>query len=36
LIGGAVGYRPEPLEGPAEGNVLICCAQPHSDIEIDL
>ena len=36
LIGGAVSYGPEPLEGPAEGNVLICCAQPQSDIEIDL
>lgn len=36
LIGGAVGYGPEPLEGPAEGNVLICCAQPQSDIEIDI
>jgi ferredoxin-NADP reductase/MOSC domain-containing protein YiiM len=36
LIGGAVDYRPEPLEPPAEGNVLICCSQPRGDIEIDL
>jgi ferredoxin-NADP reductase/MOSC domain-containing protein YiiM len=36
LIGGAVDYRPEPLDPPAEGNVLICCSQPRGDIEIDL
>ena len=36
LVGGEVAYRPEPLERPARGNVLICCAQPLHDIEIDL
>jgi ferredoxin-NADP reductase len=36
LIGGAVQYQPEPLEPPAEGNVLLCCAAPRSDVEIDL
>src|SRR5450432_2773618 len=36
LIGGAVAYQPAPLELPAEGNALICCSQPSSDIEIDL
>ncbi len=36
LIGGAVRYQPEPLEQPAEGNLLICCAQPADDVEIDL
>jgi ferredoxin-NADP reductase/MOSC domain-containing protein YiiM/ferredoxin len=36
LIGGAVAYRPTPLEPPSGGNVLICCSQPSSDIEIDL
>jgi ferredoxin-NADP reductase/MOSC domain-containing protein YiiM len=36
LIGGAVDYRPEPLESPAKGNVLICCSRPRNDIEIDL
>jgi len=36
LIGGAVDYRPTPLEQPADGNVLICCSRPRSDIEIDL
>ena len=36
LIGGAVAYRPDPLEAPAQGNVLICCAQPLGDVEVDL
>ena len=36
LIGGAVEYQPAPLTPPAEGNLLICCSEPRSDIEIDL
>ncbi|MBV9238888.1 MAG: MOSC domain-containing protein [Xanthobacteraceae bacterium] len=36
LIGGAVAYDPEPLEPPADGNVLICCARPQSEVELDL
>ena len=36
LILGAVGYRPDPVDPPAEGNVLICCSQPQGDIVIDL
>jgi ferredoxin-NADP reductase len=36
LIGGAVDYRPAPLEPPASGNLLMCCAQPRGDVEIDL
>jgi ferredoxin len=36
LIGGTVNYPPEPLEPPAEGNVLTCCSQPKSEVEIDL
>jgi ferredoxin-NADP reductase/MOSC domain-containing protein YiiM len=36
LIGGKVDYRPEPLEQPAEGNVLICCSRPQDDVEVDL
>ena len=36
LIGGAVEYLPAPLTPPAEGNLLICCSEPKSDIEIDL
>ena len=36
LISGAVAYQPEPLEPPAQGNLLICCSQPQSDVVIDL
>ena len=36
LIGGQVRYDPEPIDAPANGNVLICCARPASDIELDL
>jgi hypothetical protein len=31
-----VAYRPDPVEPPADGNVLICCSQPKGDIVIDL
>jgi ferredoxin-NADP reductase/MOSC domain-containing protein YiiM len=36
LIGGSVVYQPDPLEPPAQGNVLTCCSQPLKDVEIDL
>lgn len=36
LIDGEVRYAPEPLDRPAEGNVLICCASPLVGIELDL
>jgi hypothetical protein len=36
LVAGQIGYRPEPVDAPAEGNVLICCSQPESDLVIDL
>jgi ferredoxin-NADP reductase/ferredoxin len=36
LVLGTVSYRPEPSDAPADGNVLICCCQPHGDIVIDL
>jgi len=36
LIGGSVRYDPDPLEPPAEGNVLICCARPETEVELDL
>jgi len=36
LIGGSVSYRPEPLERPAPGNVLICCSQPNANVIVDL
>jgi ferredoxin-NADP reductase len=36
LIAGAVSYQPEPLELPAEGNLLICCSQPRTEVTLDL
>ncbi len=36
LLSGQVRYDPEPLEPPAEGNVLVCVAQPAEDVVIDL
>ena len=36
LISGAVTYRPEPLQAPADGNVLICCSQPREEVAVDL
>ncbi|OSI67350.1 sulfurase [Bradyrhizobium canariense] len=36
LVAGKVGYRPDPVDAPADGIVLICCAQPEGDVVIDL
>jgi ferredoxin-NADP reductase/MOSC domain-containing protein YiiM len=36
LISGSVVYGPEPLDEPADGNLLICCSQPTRDVVIDL
>ncbi len=36
LIDGGISYAPEPLDRPAEGNILICCSTPLSKIELDL
>ena len=36
LVDGAVDYQPDPLEPPADGNLLICCSRPRSDVVIDL
>ncbi len=36
LVSGAVVYGPEPLEQPAEGNLLVCCSQPARDLVVDL
>jgi len=36
LVSGKVIYEPEPLDMPADGNVLVCCSQPSSDVVIDL
>jgi ferredoxin-NADP reductase len=36
LISGAVVYGPEPLDKPADGNLLVCCSTPLRDVVIDL
>ena len=36
LIDGDVAYAPEPLDAPAEGNALICCAMPKTAVVLDL
>jgi ferredoxin-NADP reductase len=36
LVAGTVSYRPDPVDAPADGNVLICCSHPEGDIAIDL
>ena len=36
LVSGSVTYDPEPLEPPAEGNLLTCCARPRKDLVIDI
>jgi len=36
LLGGAVSYDPQPVDPPADGNVLVCCAVPSDDVVVDL
>jgi ferredoxin-NADP reductase len=36
LLSGGVTYSPDPLEPPADGEVLICCSQPSTDIVLDM
>jgi ferredoxin-NADP reductase/MOSC domain-containing protein YiiM/ferredoxin len=36
LVSGVIVYQPEPLDKPADGNLLVCCSQPTSDVVIDL
>jgi ferredoxin-NADP reductase len=36
LISGSVKYDPEPLESPADGNLLTCCSRPREDLVIDM
>jgi len=36
LVDGTVEYFPEPLDPPADGNLLLCCAKPDSDVALDL
>jgi ferredoxin-NADP reductase len=36
LVAGKIGYRPDPVDPPADGNMLICCSRPEGDVVIDL
>jgi len=36
LVSGAVVYEPQPLDKPADGNLLVCCSHPANDVVIDL
>lgn len=36
IIDGNVTYSPDPLDLPADGNVLICCSVPTSPVDLDL
>jgi hypothetical protein len=35
-MSGAVVYGLEPLDKPADGNLLVCCSQPIGNVVIDL
>jgi ferredoxin-NADP reductase len=35
LVSGVVAYAPEPVEAPAAGDVLLCCARPQGDVVLD-
>jgi ferredoxin-NADP reductase/MOSC domain-containing protein YiiM len=36
IIVGQVTYSPDPLDLPADGNVLLCCSVPVSPVDLDL
>jgi ferredoxin len=36
LFAGTVSYSPDPVEPPATGEILMCCAQPRTDVIVDL
>jgi ferredoxin len=36
LLTGTISYDPDPLDPPSDGQVLICCARPTTDIVLDL
>jgi ferredoxin len=36
VLSGQFTYSPDPLEAPADGQVLICCARPETDVVLDL
>ncbi|MGI5405317.1 MOSC domain-containing protein [Streptomyces chartreusis] len=36
LLTGDIAYETAPLEAPSDGEVLICCARPDSDVVLDM
>ncbi|MET9631972.1 MOSC domain-containing protein [Lentzea sp. NPDC006480] len=36
IVSGTVRHDPEPLEPPAPGHALVCCARPETDLVLDL
>ena len=36
LLSGTVSYAPDPVDAPADGDILICCSQPAGDLALDL
>ncbi len=36
LLSGDVAYSPDPLEAPPDGQVLLCCSQPSTDVVLDM
>jgi ferredoxin-NADP reductase len=35
-VTGDVNYQPEPLDAPGDGEVLLCCATPATDLVLDI
>jgi ferredoxin-NADP reductase/MOSC domain-containing protein YiiM len=36
LLSGDITYEPDPLDPPADGQALICCARPSTEIVLDM
>jgi ferredoxin-NADP reductase/MOSC domain-containing protein YiiM/ferredoxin len=36
LLAGTVGYEPDPIDPPGDGNLLICCSRPSTPVVLDL
>jgi len=36
LLSGDISYAPDPLELPPDGQILICCARPATDLVLDM
>jgi ferredoxin len=36
LLSGGISCSPDPVEPPPDGEVLICCAQPQTDIVLHM